>query len=93
MHLISDHGRISARAAASSRCLRAALLLSALATALVARPVLGQDTSRVASADSLIARLKALEASVEVLQKQIAEQAGRNAAVDLLDVLERRPRG
>jgi len=34
-----------------------------------------QDTARVLSADSLLARLKALEASVEVLQKQVADAA------------------
>lgn len=34
-----------------------------------------QDTSRTAATDSLQARLRALESSVEVLQKQIAEQA------------------
>jgi hypothetical protein len=51
--------------------LRASLIL---ALALVS-PALAQDTSRVASPDSLLARLKALEASVEVLQKQVAEAA------------------
>jgi hypothetical protein len=35
-----------------------------------------QDTSRTAAMDSLLARLRALESSVEVLQKQVAEQAG-----------------
>lgn len=34
-----------------------------------------QDTTKVLSADSLLARLKALEASVEVLQKQVADAA------------------
>src|SRR5206468_84967 len=34
-----------------------------------------QDTSRAAAMDSLLARLRALEASVEVLQKQLAEQS------------------
>src|ERR1051325_5976325 len=50
-----------------------ALLLGMTLSALA--PALGQDTSRPPSADSLLARLKALEASVEVLQKQVAEQA------------------
>lgn len=40
---------------------------------------LAQDTSRVAAMDSLLARLRALESSVEVLQKQLVEQA--NSAV------------
>src|SRR5579885_395652 len=34
-----------------------------------------QDTSRVISPDSLLARVRALEAAVEVLQKQLGEQA------------------
>jgi hypothetical protein len=47
-------------------------------TALLALPrarLSAQDTSRTASTDSLLARLRALESSVEVLQKQLAEQA------------------
>ena len=39
------------------------------------RPALSQDTSRTAVMDSLAARLRALEASVDVLQKQLVEQA------------------
>lgn len=46
------------------------LLLAALATSAAA-----QDTSRTAVLDSLRARLQALEATVDVLQKQVAEQA------------------
>jgi hypothetical protein len=44
-------------------------------TVALASPAIAQDTSRTAGADSLLARLKALEASVEVLQKQVAEAA------------------
>lgn len=35
----------------------------------------GQDTSRAASLDSLLARVRALESTVEVLQRQLNEQA------------------
>jgi hypothetical protein len=38
-------------------------------------PTLAQDTSRAAVLDSLQARLRALEATVEVLQRQLVEQA------------------
>jgi hypothetical protein len=37
--------------------------------------VAAQDTSRTAGPDSLLARIRALEAAVEVVQKQLAEQA------------------
>src|SRR5882724_595482 len=45
-------------------------VLFAMGLPLTAR---AQDTSRVAAMDSLLARLRALESSVEVLQKQLAE--------------------
>src|ERR1700733_3023858 len=48
---------------------------TSLAALLPLTRALGQDTSRTQAADSLLARLRALESSVEVLQKQIAEQA------------------
>ncbi|MGH7616997.1 MAG: hypothetical protein ACREPM_07200 [Gemmatimonadaceae bacterium] len=38
-------------------------------------PAAAQDTSRTVTMDSLVARLKALESSVDVLQKQLADQA------------------
>ena len=41
-----------------------------------AAPCLAQDTARTAALDSLLARVRALESSVEVLQKQVSEQAG-----------------
>jgi len=41
----------------------------------LARRAAAQDTSRVISPDSLLARVRALEAAVDVLQKQLNEQA------------------
>jgi hypothetical protein len=54
------------------------LLCLAAALGVVVHPIAAraQDTTRAASLDSLLERLKALEASVDVLQKQLAEQAG-----------------
>jgi len=50
-------------------------LAALLVLPLAASTALAQDTSRTAAMDSLTARLRALEASVEVLQKQLTEQA------------------
>jgi hypothetical protein len=52
------------------------LIFVALGVALPMAARAQQDTARAASVDSLLARLRALESSVEVLQKQLAEQAG-----------------
>jgi hypothetical protein len=54
---------------------RTILLVVGIGTALLrGSPAAAQDSSRVAT-DSLLARLRALEASVDVLQKQVAEAA------------------
>lgn len=55
--------------------LRGITVLSTLLLAVPLQTSRAQDTSRTAAMDSLIARLRALESSVEVLQKQIGEQA------------------
>src|SRR5207248_586194 len=58
--------------APASRIIFAALCLMASASP---RPAAAQDTTRAMTVDSLLARLRALESSVEVLQKQLTEQA------------------
>jgi hypothetical protein len=67
----------SSRSYSVAAALRASrTILAAGAIFLSPRAAGAQDTARTALVDSLVARLRQLEAAVDVVQKQIAEQAG-----------------